>query len=80
MSSIPVPDVALEFHRGGTPEHRPGSSAAPANELVLRNMAFEVDDPQAAVDRAATDGYRLVGGIGKYEDLTGLDRSGPLVR
>ena len=31
-------------------------------------MAFEVHDLQAAVDRAATDGYRLVGGIGEYED------------
>ena len=30
-------------------------------------MAFEVHDLQAAVDRAATDGYRLVGGIGEYE-------------
>jgi hypothetical protein len=33
----------------------------------LRNVASEVPDLQAAVDRAATDGYRLVGGIGPYE-------------
>jgi catechol 2,3-dioxygenase-like lactoylglutathione lyase family enzyme len=33
----------------------------------LPNVAFEVYDLQAAVDRAATDGYRLVGGIGEYE-------------
>jgi len=45
----------------------PGSPAAPASELRLRNVAFEVHDLQAAVDRAATDGYRLVGGIGEYE-------------
>ena len=33
----------------------------------MRNVAFQVHDLQAAVDRAATDGYRLVGGIGEYE-------------
>jgi catechol 2,3-dioxygenase-like lactoylglutathione lyase family enzyme len=38
-----------------------------ANELGLRNVAFEVDDLQAAVDRLAADGYGLVGGIGQYE-------------
>ena len=46
---------------------RPGSPAAMANELGLRNVAFEVDDLQAAVDRLAADGYGLVGGIGQYE-------------
>ena len=40
-----------------------------ANELRLRNVAFEVDDLQAAVDRLAADGYRLVGGIGQYEHI-----------
>ena len=39
-----------------------------ANELGLRNVAFEVDDLQAAADRLAGDGYGLVGGIGQYED------------
>ena len=38
-----------------------------ANELGLRNVAFEVKDLQAAVDRAAMDGFALVGGIGEYE-------------
>jgi catechol 2,3-dioxygenase-like lactoylglutathione lyase family enzyme len=41
--------------------------AAMANELGLRNVAFEVNDLQAAVDWAATAGYGLVGGIGEYE-------------
>ena len=41
--------------------------AAMANELGLRNVAFEVSDLQAAVDWAATEGYGLVGGIGEYE-------------
>jgi len=40
-----------------------------ANELGLRNVAFEVDDLQAAVDRLAADGYGLVGGIGQYEHI-----------
>jgi len=49
-------------------DHEPGSRAAMANELGLRNVAFEVDDLQAAADRLAGDGYGLVGGIGQYED------------
>jgi catechol 2,3-dioxygenase-like lactoylglutathione lyase family enzyme len=40
-----------------------------ANELGLRNVAFEVDDLQAAVNRMAADGYGLVGGIGQYEHI-----------
>jgi catechol 2,3-dioxygenase-like lactoylglutathione lyase family enzyme len=78
---IGIPDsrteiVMLRPPDGGTtldlssfvrPDHLPGSPAAPANELGLRNVAFEVDDVRAAVDRADADGYRLVGGIGEYE-------------
>jgi len=57
-----------------------------ANELGLRNVAFEVDDLQAAIDRLAADGYGLVGGIGQYERAhlahglrarTGADRRVP---
>ena len=33
-----------------------------ANELGLRNVAFEVNDLQAALDWAATEGYGLVAG------------------
>jgi catechol 2,3-dioxygenase-like lactoylglutathione lyase family enzyme len=40
-----------------------------ANELGLRNVAFEVDDLQAAVNELAADGYGLVGDIGRYEDI-----------
>jgi hypothetical protein len=39
-----------------------------ANELGLRNVAFEVSDLQAAVD-SATEGYGLVGGVGEYEGV-----------
>ena len=57
----------LELARFVTPDHVPGSSAAMANELGLRNVSFEVGDLQAAVDAVAADGYGLVGGIGEYE-------------
>ena len=58
----------LELSSFQRPDHEPGSPAAMANELGLRNVAFEVDDLQAAVDALAADGYGLVGGIGEYED------------
>ncbi len=63
----PDGSTRVELSSFARPDHLPGSPAAPANELGLRNVAFEVHDLQAAVDRAVTDGYRLVGGIGEYE-------------
>lgn len=57
----------LELARFVRPDSVPGSPAAMANELGLRNVSFEVGDLQAAVDWAATEGYGLVGGIGEYE-------------
>src|SRR6185312_8492820 len=51
------------------PEHEPGSPTAMANELGLRNVAFEVDDLRATVDHLAADGYGLVGGIGQHENI-----------
>jgi catechol 2,3-dioxygenase-like lactoylglutathione lyase family enzyme len=64
-----TPDGAarLELARFVRPDHVPGSPAAMANELGLRNVSFEVDDLQAAVDQLAADGYGLVAGIGEYE-------------
>jgi catechol 2,3-dioxygenase-like lactoylglutathione lyase family enzyme len=59
----------LELSSFTHPEHDPGSPAAMANELGLRNVSFEVDDLQAMVDRLAADGYGLVGGIGQYENI-----------
>ena len=65
------PDGAtrLELSSFVRPDHEPGSPTAKANELGLRNVAFEVDDLQATVDRLAADGYGLVGGIGEYEHV-----------
>ena len=57
----------LELSSFITPEHVPGSPAAMANELGLRNVSFEVEDLQAAINAVAADGYGLVGGIGEYE-------------
>jgi catechol 2,3-dioxygenase-like lactoylglutathione lyase family enzyme len=51
------------------PEHQAGSPEAMSTEIGLRNVAFEVDDLRAAVDRVAVDGYHLIGGIGQYENL-----------
>ncbi|MFD7842780.1 VOC family protein [Nocardia sp. NPDC059764] len=69
MLRVPGGGTTLELSSFERPEHLPGSSAAPANELGLRSVAFEVQDLQAAVDHAAADGYGLVGGIGEYEGI-----------
>jgi catechol 2,3-dioxygenase-like lactoylglutathione lyase family enzyme len=62
------PDGArLELSSFVTPDHLPGSPAAMANEVGLRNVSYEVGDLQAAVDDLAADGYGLVGGIGEYQ-------------
>jgi catechol 2,3-dioxygenase-like lactoylglutathione lyase family enzyme len=77
MSGARTEIVMLQPPDGGTqlelssfvrPNHQPGLPDAMANELGLRNVAFEVDDLQAAVDRLAADGYGLVGGIGEFEN------------
>jgi catechol 2,3-dioxygenase-like lactoylglutathione lyase family enzyme len=57
----------LELATFVSPDHVPGSPTAMANELGIRNVSFEVDDLQAAVDAVAADGYGLVGGIGEYQ-------------
>ncbi|WP_241540006.1 VOC family protein [Streptomyces sp. M41(2017)] len=58
MLRPPGGGTTLELSSFTRPDHLPGSPAAPANELGLRNVAFEVHDLQAAVDHAAVDGYR----------------------
>ena len=49
------------------PSTSPDRPEAMSTELGMRNVAFEVDDLQAAVDRVGADGNGLVGGIG-HED------------
>ena len=69
MLRPPDGGAGLELSSFVRPDHQPGSPAAMSNELGLRNVAFEVEDLQAAVDQLAADGYGLVGGIGQYEDI-----------
>jgi catechol 2,3-dioxygenase-like lactoylglutathione lyase family enzyme len=57
----------LELSSFVTPDHVPGSPAAMANEVGLRNVSFEVGDLDAALAELAADGYGLVGGVGEYE-------------
>ncbi len=68
IAMLRSPDGArLELASFVTPDQTPGSPDAMANEVGLRNVSFEVDDLQAAVDAVAADGYGLVGGIGEHE-------------
>jgi len=67
MLKPPDDGTRLELSSFMRPDSVLGSPAAMANELGLRNVAFEVSDLRAAVDWAATEGYGLVGGIGEYE-------------
>jgi len=69
MLRPPGGGTRLELGRFVRPDHEPGSPDAMANELGLRNIAFEVDDLPAVVDRLAADGHGLVGGIGEYEGV-----------
>jgi catechol 2,3-dioxygenase-like lactoylglutathione lyase family enzyme len=67
MLKTPGDGFRVELARFVRPDSVPGSPTAMANELGLRNVAFEVDDLHAAVDLAAGKGYGLVGGIGEFE-------------
>lgn len=68
MLRPPGGGTGLELARFVRPDHQPGSPDAMATELGLRNIGFEVNDLQAALDRLAADGYGLVGDVGQYED------------
>lgn len=68
MLRSPGDGFRLELASFVTPDNIPGSPDALANEVGLRNVSFEVDDLQAAVDTAAAAGYGLVGGIGEYQE------------
>jgi catechol 2,3-dioxygenase-like lactoylglutathione lyase family enzyme len=67
MLRPPDDGTRLELSSFVRPDHVPGSPAPMANELGLRNVAFEVADLQAAVDAVAANRYGLVGAIGEYE-------------
>jgi len=67
MLRPPGGGTGLELGRFLRPDHEPGSPAAMANELGLRNVCFEITDLRATVDDLAADGYGLVGDVGEYE-------------
>jgi catechol 2,3-dioxygenase-like lactoylglutathione lyase family enzyme len=69
MLRPPGGGTGIELSSFVRPDHVPGSPAAMANELGLRNVCFEVTDLPAVVDRLAADGYGLVGGVGEYENV-----------
>ncbi|TCI98818.1 VOC family protein [Aeromicrobium sp. IC_218] len=69
MLRPPGGETTLELSTFVRPDHQPGSPAAMATELGLRNVCFEVDDLQATLDELAADGFGLVGGVGRYEDV-----------
>ena len=67
MMRPPGGGTRLELATFLRPDHTPGSPNAMANEVGIRNVAFEVEDIEAVVGLAAEHGYGLVGGIGEYE-------------
>ena len=69
MLKPPADGTRLELSSFVRPDSVAGSPTAMANELGLRNVAFQVADVHAAVDWAATEGFGLVGGIGEYESI-----------
>lgn len=69
MLRPPGGETALALSTFVRPDHQPGSPAAMATELGLRNVCFEIDDLEGTVERLAADGFGLVGGIGRYEDV-----------
>ena len=68
MLRPPGGGTALELSTFLRPDLVAGSPESMANELGIRNVAFEVDDLRAMVDELAADGYRVIGGIGEYEN------------
>ncbi|AMM32404.1 glyoxalase [Sinomonas atrocyanea] len=69
MLRPPDGGAGVELSRFLRPDHEPGSPTAMSTELGLRNVAFEVEDLPAALERLAADGYGLVGGVGEYEHV-----------
>ena len=69
MLRPPGGGTGVELSSFVRPDHEPGTPAAMATQLGLRNVCFEISDLQATVDGLAADGYGLVGGIGQYENV-----------
>lgn len=69
MLRPPDGGTRVELSRFVRPASLPGDPGAMANVRGLRSLAFEVDDLDAVVAWAATQGFGLVGGVGEYENV-----------
>jgi catechol 2,3-dioxygenase-like lactoylglutathione lyase family enzyme len=69
MLRPPGGGCAIELSAFVRPDHEPGQPDAMATVLGLRNVCFEVDDLHATLEELAADGYGLVGGVGRHEDI-----------
>jgi catechol 2,3-dioxygenase-like lactoylglutathione lyase family enzyme len=69
MLRLPDGGTRLELTRFVRPDAEPGSPDAMSTRLGLSNVSFEVEDLPSVLDRLAADGYRLIGGVGEYEDM-----------
>lgn len=68
MLRPPGGGTALELASYVSHPNTPGSPEAMANEVGLRNVCFEITDLEGTVASLASDGYGLIGGIGRHED------------
>lgn len=68
MMRFPGGGTALELSSFIRPDPEPGLSAPMANQTGIRSVALQVKDLQACVERLASEGYALIGGIGEYEN------------
>jgi catechol 2,3-dioxygenase-like lactoylglutathione lyase family enzyme len=59
----------LELVKFHSPSVRGGDGHAPSNILVIRHVAFAVDDIDAAVATVRARGGELLGEVENYEDI-----------
>ncbi len=69
MLRPPGGGTGLELSSFMQPDHEPGSPGAMSTALGLRNVAFEVEELDALLNRLTAEGYSLVGGVGQYEQM-----------
>ena len=69
MLRPPGGGTALELSTFVRPGHVSGARDAMATQLGLRNVCFEVQDLHGELDRLREQGYGLVGGVGRHEDV-----------
>jgi catechol 2,3-dioxygenase-like lactoylglutathione lyase family enzyme len=69
MLRLPDEGFRLELSSFERPHHEPGSPAAMATELGLRNLGFEVADLDVTLEWLAAEGYGPIGGVGEFENV-----------